>query len=75
LDGSCTLIRAQGERASSRFIDSFSANIRNRNTRMACAHTVKSFSTGATSASSISGMWSHSLLRPTAYIEQLGAEA
>src|SRR5438128_11182851 len=36
------IIRAQGERAGRRFIEFFTATIRNRNTRMAYAHAVKS---------------------------------
>jgi hypothetical protein len=38
-----TIIRAQGERASRRFIEFFTATIRNRNTRMAYARAVKRF--------------------------------
>src|SRR5713226_9126155 len=38
-----SIIRAQGERASRRFIEFFTANIRNRNTRMAYARAVKKF--------------------------------
>jgi integrase len=38
-----SIIRAQGERASRRFIEFFTANIRNRNTRMAYARAVKQF--------------------------------
>src|SRR5215468_9341424 len=37
------MIRAQGERASRRFIEFFTASIRNRNTRMAYARAVKQF--------------------------------
>src|SRR5437764_4548075 len=37
------IIRAQGERASRRFIEFFTATIRNRNTRMAYARAVKRF--------------------------------
>jgi integrase/recombinase XerD len=37
------IIRAQGERAGRRFIEFFTATIRNRNTRMAYAHAVKQF--------------------------------
>jgi integrase/recombinase XerD len=37
------IVRAQGERASRRFIEFFTANIRNRNTRMAYARAVKQF--------------------------------
>jgi len=43
LDALPSIIRAQGERASRRFIEFFTANIRNRNTRMAYAHAVKRF--------------------------------
>jgi site-specific recombinase XerD len=38
-----TVIRAQGERASRRFIEFFTASIRNRNTRMAYARAVRQF--------------------------------
>jgi hypothetical protein len=38
-----TIIRAEGERASRRFIEFFTATIRNRNTRMAYARGVKRF--------------------------------
>ena len=38
-----TIIRAQGERAGRRFIEFFTATIRNRNTRMAYARAVKRF--------------------------------
>ena len=37
------IIRARGERASRRFIEFFTASIRNRNTRMAYARAVKQF--------------------------------
>jgi integrase/recombinase XerD len=37
------IFRAQGERASHRFIEFFTASIRNRNTRMAYARAVKQF--------------------------------
>ncbi|MBV8771137.1 MAG: integrase, partial [Deltaproteobacteria bacterium] len=37
------IIRAQGERAGRRFIEFFTATIRNRNTRMAYARAVKQF--------------------------------
>jgi hypothetical protein len=45
LDALPSIIRARGERANRRFIEFFTANVRNRNTRMAYAR-------GATSASS-----------------------
>jgi site-specific recombinase XerD len=38
-----TIVRGQGERASRRFIEFFTASIRNRNTRMAYARAVKQF--------------------------------
>ena len=38
-----TIIRAQGERASRRFIEFFTATIRNRNTRMAYARAIERF--------------------------------
>ncbi len=37
------IVRAQGERARRRFIEFFTASIRNRNTRTANAHAVKQF--------------------------------
>ena len=40
------IVRAQGERASRRFIEFFTATIRNRNTRMAYARAVKRFFDG-----------------------------
>src|SRR5712692_236663 len=43
LDALPAIVRAQGERASRRFIEFFTANIRNRNTRMAYARAVKQF--------------------------------
>ena len=43
LDALSAIIRAQGERASRRFIEFFTANIRNRNTRAAYARAVKQF--------------------------------
>src|SRR5216684_7297236 len=43
LDALPSIIRAQGERASRRFIEFFTASIRNRNTRMAYARAVKQF--------------------------------
>ena len=49
-------IAGQCERAGRRFIEFFTANIRNRNTRMAYARAVKQFFDGATSADSSSGI-------------------
>ena len=43
MDALPSIIRAQGERASRRFIEFFTANIRNRNTRTAYARAVKQF--------------------------------
>jgi integrase/recombinase XerD len=43
LDALPAIIRANGERASRRFIEFFTASIRNRNTRMAYARAVKQF--------------------------------
>ncbi len=43
LDALPAVVRAQGERASRRFIEFFTANIRNRNTRAAYARAVKQF--------------------------------
>jgi hypothetical protein len=43
LDALPAIIRARGERASRRFIEFFTANIRNRNTRAAYARAVKQF--------------------------------
>ena len=43
LDALPAIIRAQGERASRRFIEFFTASIRNRNTRAAYARAVKQF--------------------------------
>ena len=37
------IVRARGERASRRFIEFFTASIRNRNTRAAYARTIKQF--------------------------------
>src|ERR1700737_3814717 len=43
LDALPAIIRARGERTSRRFIEFFTANIRNRNTRSAYARAVKQF--------------------------------
>jgi hypothetical protein len=43
LDALPAIIRGQGKRASRRFIEFFTANIRNRNTRAAYARAVKQF--------------------------------
>jgi site-specific recombinase XerD len=67
------IVRAQGERASRRFIEFFTASIRNRNTRMAYARAVKQF---------LDWCDEHRLelheieaVTVAAYIEQLGNEA
>src|SRR6266849_1352570 len=67
------IVRAQGERASRRFIEFFTASIRNRNTRMAYARAVKQF---------IGWCDEHRLelheveaVTVAAYIEQLGNQA
>jgi hypothetical protein len=73
LDALPASVRAQGERASRRFIQFFTANIRNRNTRMAYARAVKQFFDWCDER--------HLELREieaitvAAYIEQLGSEA
>jgi len=66
------IIRAQGERAGRRFIEFFTATIRNRNTRMAYARAVKRF---------FDWCDDHHLkledIEPiviSAYVEELGAE-
>jgi hypothetical protein len=50
LDALPAIIRARGERASRRFIEFFTANIRNRNTRAAYARAEKNSSTGPANA-------------------------
>jgi integrase/recombinase XerD len=67
------IVRAQGERASRRFIEFFTASIRNRNTRMAYARAVKQF---------LDWCDEHRLelheieaVTVAAYIEQLGNQA
>ena len=59
------IVRAQGERASRRFIEFFTASIRNRNTRMAYARAVKQFFDWC----------DEHRLELHEYIEQLGNEA
>src|SRR5260370_33452158 len=68
-----SIIRAQGERASRRFIEFFTANIRNRNTRMAYARAVKQFFDWCGKRKlELKEIEPFSV---AAYIEQLGAEA
>ncbi len=73
LDALPSIIRAQGERASRRFIEFFTANIRNRNTRMAYAHAVKKFFEWCDKRKL--ELNEIEPLAVAAYIEQLGAEA
>src|SRR5216684_1084363 len=73
LDALPSIIRAQGERASRRFIEFFTANIRNRNTRMAYARAVKQFFDWCDRRKFELGEIEP--LSVAAYIEQLGAEA
>jgi integrase/recombinase XerD len=73
LDALPAIIRAQGERASRRFIEFFTANIRNRNTRMAYARAVKQFFDWCDKRKL--ELVEIEPLTVAAYIEQLGAEA
>ena len=73
LDALPSIIRAQGERASRRFIEFFTANIRNRNTRMAYARAVKQFFDWCDKRKL--ELEEIEPLSVAAYIEQLGAEA
>jgi integrase/recombinase XerD len=73
LDALPSIIRAQGERASRRFIEFFTANIRNRNTRMAYARAVKQFFDWCDHRKL--ELEEIEPLSVAAYIEQLGAEA
>jgi integrase/recombinase XerD len=70
LDTLPSIIRAQGERASRRFIEFFTANIRNRNTRMAYARAVKQFFDW--SEDRRLGLDDIEPVTVAAYIEQLG---
>src|SRR6516225_9693023 len=67
------IIRAQGERASRRFIEFFTANIRNRNTRMAYARAVKQFFDWCDRRKL--ELEEIGPISVAAYIEQLGTEA
>src|SRR5246127_5637976 len=73
LDTLPVIIRAQGERASRRFIEFFTASIRNRNTRMAYARAVKQFFDWCDDRRL--RLEEIEPLSVAAYIEQLGAEA
>jgi integrase/recombinase XerD len=73
LDALPSIIRAEGERASRRFIEFFTANIRNRNTRMAYARAVKQFFDWCDRRKL--ELAEIEPLSVAAYIEQLGAEA
>ena len=66
------IIRAQGERASRRFIEFFTATIRNRNTRMAYARAVKRFFDWCDAHHL--GLEDIEPIAISAYIEELGAE-
>ena len=67
-----SIIRAQGERASRRFIEFFTANMRNRNTRIAYAHAVKKFFDWCESRRL--ELEEIEPLSVAAYIEQLGVQ-
>jgi integrase/recombinase XerD len=73
MDALPSLIRAQGERASRRFIEFFTANIRNRNTRMAYPHAVKRFFDWCDQRRL--ELEEIDPLSVAAYIEQLGVDA
>ena len=64
-------IAAQGERAGRRFIEFFTANIRNRNTRMAYARAVKQFFDWCEDRQL--GLDDIEPMTVAAYIEQLGS--
>ena len=68
-----SLIAAHGERASRRFIEFFTANIRNKNTRMAYARAVKNFFDWWEGRRL--GLDDIGPMSVAAYIEQLGAKA
>jgi len=65
------IIRAQGERASRRFIEFFTASIRNRNTRAAYARAVKQFLDWC--ADRRLELYEIDPLTVAAYVEQLGS--
>jgi integrase/recombinase XerD len=65
-------ILSRGERAGRRFIEFFTANIRNRNTRLAYAHAVKQFFDWSEERGL--GLDDIEPMTVAAYVEQLGAE-
>ena len=66
------IVRVEGERASRRFIEFFTATIRNRNTRMAYAPAVKRFFDWCDDHHL--GLEDIEPIAIAAYIEELGAE-
>src|ERR1700741_5527143 len=72
MDALPAIIRAQGERAGRRFIEFFTATIRNRNTRMAYARAVKRFFDWCDEHHL--GLEDIEPIAISAYIEELGAE-
>lgn len=73
LDALPTIIRARGERASRRFIEFFTATIRNRNTRAAYARAVKQFLDWCERHGS--ELHQIEAITVAAYVEQLGSRA
>jgi integrase/recombinase XerD len=73
LDALPASVRARGERASRRFIQFFTANIRNRNTRMAYARAVKQFFDWCDERRL--DLHQIEAITVAAYVEQLGSEA
>src|ERR1700726_4295620 len=73
LDALPFIVRAEGERASRRFIEFFTASIRNRNTRMAYARAVKRFFAWCDERR----LELHAIepITVAAYVEQLGGTA
>jgi integrase/recombinase XerD len=67
------IIRAQGQRASRRFIEFFTATIRNRNTRMAYARAVKQFFDWCEERQL--GLADIEAISVATYVEQLGTKA
>jgi site-specific recombinase XerD len=73
LDALPAIVRARGERASRRFIQFFTANIRNRNTRMAYARAVKQFFDWCDERHL--DLHQIEAITVAVYVEQLGSEA
>ena len=73
MKGAESSVRGRGERASRRFIQFFTANIRNRNTRMAYARAVKQFFDWCDERR----LELHQIeaITVAAYVEQLGSKA